>query len=112
MHVKMGDRLRMTAAFMTALGVAEVDDEDAEEEGVSAREANERDGACRHAINARQKAERVAQLANSPLVRCLHTETAFRDNMETSRDSTSPMTSPCATAMPYFSRNGSCELTS
>lgn len=97
MRVKIGERFKMTAAFMTALGVEEVDaegEEVAEEEEASATEANERDGACRHATNTRQKREYVAHLLNSPLVRCLHADTAFRDNMETSRDSTSQMKDP------------------
>ena len=45
----------MTAAWRTALEVLGSDEEmEAEDEGPSATDANERDGACRHAINWRQ----------------------------------------------------------
>lgn len=45
----------MTAAWRTALEVLGSDEEmEAEDEGPSATDASERDGACRHAINSRQ----------------------------------------------------------
>ena len=53
MRVRIGERLTMTAALMTAL---DVEDDGAAEEEASATEANERDGACRHAAYTRQKA--------------------------------------------------------